>query len=171
MTQDQILTFAIIGITIALFIWNRWRYDIVALGSLFVSVVAGIVPAKQAFTGFADPVVVTVACILVLSAAISQSGFIDMTMRVMNRVISYKNFQVFLLVLMVMSLSAFINNVGAIAVFMPIAIAFARKAGRSVSEFLMPMACVAGGRVVHADRHAAELDDLEHSGRLHGHPV
>lgn len=140
MTQDQILTFAIIGITIALFIWNRWRYDIVALGSLFVSVVAGIVPAKQAFTGFADPVVVTVACILVLSAAISQSGFIDMTMRVMNRVISYKNFQVFLLVLMVMSLSAFINNVGAIAVFMPIAIAFARKAGRSVSEFLMPMA-------------------------------
>ena len=45
-----------------------------ALGSLFVSVLVGIVPAEKAFSGFADPVVVTVACILVISAAISQSA-------------------------------------------------------------------------------------------------
>ncbi len=140
MTNDQILTFAIIGITIGLFIWNKWRFDIVALGSLFAAVLVGIVPADKAFSGFADPVVVTVACILVLSAAISQSGFIDVALRVMNRFAGFRNLEVFVLVGMVMVLSAFINNVGAMAVFLPIAITFAKKTGRKPSELLMPMA-------------------------------
>ncbi len=140
MTQDQMLTFGIIAITVGLFIWNKWRYDIVALASLFAAVVVGVVPASEAFSGFAEPVVVTVACILVISAAISQSGFIDYALRAMNVVVDHKNLQVILLVFMVMVLSAFINNVGAIAVFLPIAIAFARKVGRSPSDFLMPMA-------------------------------
>lgn len=140
MTLDQMLTFGIISITVALFIWNRWRYDIVALGSLFASVLVGIVPADKAFTGFSDPVVVTVACILVISTAISRSGFIDLALRVMNRVTGLQNTQVFLLSGMVMVLSAFMNNVGALAVFLPIAMSFARKEGRKPSEFLMPMA-------------------------------
>lgn len=140
MTLDQMLTFGIISITVALFIWNRWRYDIVALGSLFASVLVGIVPADKAFTGFSDPVVVTVACILVISTAISRSGFIDLALRVMNRVTGLQNTQVFLLSGMVMVLSAFMNNVGALAVFLPIAMSFARKEGRKPSEFLMPIA-------------------------------
>lgn len=140
MTVDQILTFSIIAITVALFIWNRWRYDLVALASLFAAVMAGIVPAEKAFTGFADPVVVTVACILVLSAAISRSGFIDLIMRIMNGLTHARNMAMLVLVGMVMSLSAFINNVGAMAVFLPIAIAFAKKSGRKPSELLMPMA-------------------------------
>ena len=140
MTHDQMLTFGILAITIVLFIWNKWRFDIVALGSLFAAVVVGIVPAEKAFTGFADPVVVTVACILVISAAISRSGFIDVTMKVMNGLTGLRNTQVFVLVGMVMGLSAFMNNVGAMAVFMPIAIAFAKKSDRKPSELLMPMA-------------------------------
>ncbi len=140
MTQDQILTFAVIGITVGLFIWNRWRFDIVALGSLFAAVMVGIVPAERAFSGFADPVVVTVACILVISAAISRSGFIDMTLKVMSRFTDHPYLQIFVLSLMVMVASAFMNNVGALAIFMPIAISFARKAGRKPSELLMPLA-------------------------------
>lgn len=149
MTQEQALTFLIIAVTVGLFIWNKWRYDIVALLSLFAAVVVGIVPLEKAFTGFSDPVVVTVACILVLSAAISRSGFIDMTLKVMNRFVEYKNLQVFVLVLMVMILSAFMNNVGALAIFLPIAIAFAQKSGRKPSELLMPLsfASLLGGLI------------------------
>lgn len=149
MTHDQALTFIIIAVTVGMFIWNKWRYDIVALLSLFAAVVAGIVPAEKAFSGFADPVVVTVACILVISAAISQSGFIDMALKIMNRFVEYKNLQVFVLVAMVMGLSAFMNNVGALAIFLPIAITFARKSGRKPSELLMPMsfASLLGGLV------------------------
>lgn len=149
MTHDQMLTFAIITITIVMFIWNKWRFDVVALGSLFVSVLAGIVPAEKAFSGFADPVVVTVACILVISAAISRSGFIDLAMKVMNRFADYKNLQIFVLMFMVMVLSAFMNNIGALAVFLPIALAFCKKTGRNPSEMLMPMsfASLLGGLI------------------------
>ncbi|HEU4838537.1 MAG TPA: SLC13 family permease [Micavibrio sp.] len=140
MTIDQMLTFGIISITVALFIWNRWRFDIVALGSLFAAVIAGIVPAEKAFSGFADPVVVTVACILVISKAISRSGFIDLALRIMSRFEKSANLQVFVLCFMIMALSAFMNNIGALAIFLPIAMSFARKIGRNPSELLMPMA-------------------------------
>lgn len=140
MTHEQILTFAIISITVALFIWNKWRYDIVALGALFASVIVGIVPAQKAFTGFSDPVVITVACILVISAAISRSGFIDVVMKMMSRFTMAQYLPIFMFCAMVMVASAFMNNVGALAIFMPIAIAFAKKSGRNISEFLMPMA-------------------------------
>lgn len=140
MTQDQILTFAVIGITVVLFIWNKWRFDIIALMSLFAAVVVGIVPVKEAFSGFADPVVVTVACILVLSAAISRSGFIEIPIRILSRFEGMPNMQVFVLCAMIVVTGAFMNNIGALAIFLPIAISFARKIGRNVSEFLMPMA-------------------------------
>ncbi len=140
MTYDQMMTFGIIAITVALFIWNKWRYDIVALGSLFAAVVAGIVPVEKAFTGFSEPVVVTVACILVISTAIARSGFIDLPLKLLSRIADYKNLQVFLLCGMVTSVGAFMNNIGSLAIFMPVAIAYAKKIGRSPSDFLMPMA-------------------------------
>lgn len=139
MTEPQIAIFTIIAASIVLFIWDRWRYDIVALVALFASVLAGVVPAKEAFSGFADPVVVTVACILVISAAVSRSGFIDLALKLLSHVTDKPKLQVTLLVTMVISLSAFMNNVGALAVFLPIAIAFARKANRKPSELLMPL--------------------------------
>ena len=140
MTTDQMLVFGIISITIALFVWNKIRFDIVALGSLFASVLVGVVPADKAFTGFADPVVVTVACILVISAAISRSGFIDVVLKVMSRFESQPNLQVFVLCFMIVCVGAFMNNIGALAIFLPIAISFAHKTGRNPSELLMPMA-------------------------------
>lgn len=140
MTQDQILTFVIIGVTVGLFIWGRWRYDIIALLSLFAAVVVGIVPAKEAFSGFADPVVVTVACILVISTAVARSGFIEIPLKILSRFTGRPNLQVFILCFMIACVGAFMNNIGALAIFLPIAIAFARKIGRNVSELLMPMA-------------------------------
>lgn len=149
MTPDQITTFVILAITVVLFIWDKWRYDVVALVALFLAVITGLVPAEKAFTGFADPVVITVACILVLSASISRSGFIDLALKAMAPFIAHKHRQVALMAGMVMGLSAFINNVGALAVFLPIALSFARKAGRSPSDMLMPMsfASLLGGLI------------------------
>ena len=82
----------------------------------------------------------TVACILVISTAIGRSGFIDVALKIMNRLTNFQNLQVFVLCGMVMSLSAFMNNIGALAVFLPIAMSFAKKVGRKPSELLMPMA-------------------------------
>ncbi len=126
-TFEQAATFAIIGCALCLFILDKWRYDVVALLALFASVVAGIVPAKNAFSGFSDPVVVTVAAILVISAAVSRSGFIDYALKILSHFIDKPKLQIAIIVCMVVMLSAFMNNVGALAVFLPIAISFAKK--------------------------------------------
>lgn len=138
-TIDQWAIFGIIAAALVLFIWNKWRYDLVALMALFATVAAGLVPVKGAFGGFADPVVVTVATILVISAAVSRSGFIDWCLKLLSGVIERKYLQIVALVAMVMALSAFMNNVGALAVFLPIAIALAKKSNRPPSELLMPL--------------------------------
>lgn len=138
-TTDQWTIFGIIGFTLVLFLWGRWRFDLIALLALLVTVVVGLVPAKSAFTGFADPVVVTVATVLVISSAVSRSGFIDWCLKLLSGVIARRNLQIFMLVGMVMGLSAFMNNVGALALFLPVAIALARKSERPASELLMPL--------------------------------
>lgn len=140
LTTDQISLFAILTGAIVLFVWNRWRYDLVALMTLFAAVLAGVVPGNEAFSGMADPVVVTVATILIISAAVARSGFIDWAMKPLLGVANYKSLQIVVLVAMVMGLSAFMNNVGALAIFLPIAMAYARKVGRPPSDLLMPLA-------------------------------
>ncbi len=140
LTSEQTLIFAILALSIGLFIWDKWRFDFVALLALFACVVTGLVKPADMFSGLGDPVVTTVACILVISAAIGRSGFIDWSMKLMSYFTESPKLQVTVLVLMVMVLSAFMNNVGAMAVFLPIALAAAKKAERPPSELLMPLA-------------------------------
>jgi len=73
-TFDQACIFAILGCTMALFIWNRWRYDIVAGVALMAAVYTGLVPTEHAFDGFAHPAVITVASVLVISQGLRGSG-------------------------------------------------------------------------------------------------
>ena len=77
MTLAQTLLFAILLLTIGLFIYGRWRHDIVALAALMACVFTGLVPTEQAFNGFGHPAVITVACVLVLSYAMQSSGAVD----------------------------------------------------------------------------------------------
>ena len=67
MDSDQAAIFIIISIAFAFFIWGRWRYDLVAMMALLTSVIAGVVPWSQAFSGFAHPAVITVAAVLIIS--------------------------------------------------------------------------------------------------------
>ncbi|HEX3864808.1 MAG TPA: SLC13 family permease [Stellaceae bacterium] len=140
MTRDQILTFAILGGMIVLFLSNRVRFDLVGLLGLLAAVLAGIVPADKAFSGFANPVLPLIGAALVVSAAIGQSGAIEILLRWMNPVLRIKGLQVGLLVACVTILSAFMKNVGALAIFLPAAIQVARRSDRSPSEFMMPLA-------------------------------
>ncbi len=81
MSPDQATIFAILVAVFVLFVWGRWRYDIVALLALLVAVVAGVVPFSGAFRGFGHPATVTVAMVLVMSRALSNSGAIDLIAR------------------------------------------------------------------------------------------
>ena len=77
MTQDQGIFLAILVATITLFIWGRWRHDMVAVAALLACVSFGLVDRDAAFEGFGHPAVVTVACVLILSRALQVSGAVD----------------------------------------------------------------------------------------------
>ncbi|MDB5903628.1 MAG: family permease [Betaproteobacteria bacterium] len=139
MTLPQGLTFAIVAAMMALFVWGKIRYDVVALLALVTSVFVGIVPAKEAFTGFSDDVVIIVAAALVVSAAIARSGITDLAIRPLAPYLKSTQSQVFVLVLAVIVFSTFIKNVGALAILMPVALQFAKRSGTSPSQLLMPL--------------------------------
>ena len=140
MQSDQLIVFAVLAATLGLFVWNRWRYDIVALGALLVITLAGIVPPEQAFMGLGHPAVITVAAVLVLSRGLLNGGVVDSMARHLTKVGDRPWVQVLTLTGIVALCSGFMNNVGALALFMPVAIWMSRQSGRSPSYLLMPLA-------------------------------
>ena len=122
MIPSQIHILAILVATVAMFLWGRWRHDMVAAGSLLACVVAGLVPANEAFAGFGHPAVVTVACVLVLSRGLQTSGAVDALTRVVLPAKAGPTLSIGVLVALAAVLSGFMNNVGALALLMPVAI-------------------------------------------------
>jgi di/tricarboxylate transporter len=139
-THAEIFTLAILVGMALLFLWDRIRYDLVGLIGLLAAVAAGIVPANHAFDGFANPVLPLIAAALVVSAAIGQSGAVETLLRWLDPLLRSPNTQIGVLAGCVALLSAFMKNVGALAIFLPAALQVARRSDRPPSEFLMPLA-------------------------------
>ena len=140
MTLDQAFAFAIVIGMMALFVWGRLRYDLVAMLALLASIAVGIVPADQAFTGFGDDIVVIVGTALLVSTAVAKSGIAERLIAPLAPRLVTVQRQIVVLVGVVTLLSAFVKNVGALAIMMPIAFQLARRTGTSPSSLLMPMA-------------------------------
>ena len=140
MTTEQTIVFTVLFLVLALFIMGRWRYDVVALLALLAVAVTGLIPIGQVFVGFGHPAVVTVAAVLVVSRGLQNSGVVDMIARWMVLVGDRPFVQVITLTGLVGVMSAFMNNVGALALLMPVADQMARKNSRSPSFLLMPLA-------------------------------
>ena len=140
MSLDQAFAFAIVIAMMAMFVWGRLRYDLVALLALLASVASGIVPPDKAFSGFSDPIVVIVASALLVSAAVARSGVVDVVLRRASPYLTSTRTQVLGLVGAVTVLSAFVKNIGALAMLIPVAFQLARRTGTSPSSLLMPMA-------------------------------
>ena len=139
MTLPQGLAFGLVIVMMALFAWGRLRYDLVAAVTLIAAVIVGIVPPGEAFKGFSDDIVIIVGSALVVSAAVARSGVIERVARWIGPTLTDINRQIVALVGSVTLLSAFVKNVGALAMLMPIAFQLARRSGTSPSSLLMPM--------------------------------
>ncbi|WP_019567728.1 SLC13 family permease [Thioalkalivibrio sp. ALMg13-2] len=134
------MIFGVLTATLALFVWNRWRYDIVAIAALLTAAFLGLVPFGEMFSGFGHPAVITVAAVLVLSRGLLNAGVVDAVARQLTRVGERPWVQVTALTVIVALASGFMNNVGALALLMPVAVWMARQSGRSPSFLLMPLA-------------------------------
>ncbi|MGE7367559.1 SLC13 family permease [Neorhizobium sp. NPDC001467] len=140
MTTQQILAFAVIAAMMTVFIWDRFRYDVVACCALVLAVALGVVPVDRAFSGFSDDIVIIVGSALVVSAGVARSGIVDTAIKKFFPNLNTLHTQLALLMIVVAVLSAFIKNIGALAIMMPVAFQFAKKSGASPSKYLMPMA-------------------------------
>ncbi|NVK43737.1 MAG: SLC13 family permease [Oceanospirillaceae bacterium] len=140
MTQDQILVFAILACAMALFLWGRWRHDVVALAALLACVLGGLVSPADAFAGFGHPAVITVACVLVLSRGLQTTGAVDVLAQRMLPDDIGITFHIAALTGLGALLSAFMNNVGAMALLMPVAVQVAGRHELPPGKVLMPLA-------------------------------
>ena len=140
MTLPQIEALAIVAGMLVLFVTDRLRYDLVAAIALSAAVLTGVVPAKKAFDGFSNSVIIIIASVLVISRAVAVSGVIDHAMRRLLRMLDSTTLQIATLTAAVSLMSAFVKNVGTLGVFMPVAIQAAERRNRPVSRYLMPLA-------------------------------
>ncbi|MDP3339703.1 MAG: SLC13 family permease [Frigidibacter sp.] len=140
MTLPQILISLILVATLGLFLWGRFRHDVVALASLMACVLAGVVPADTAFTGFGHPAVITVACVLVLSQGLQNTGAVDWLARSVLPRNAGRTVSLVALMGLGAALSGFMNNVGAMALLMPIAVQLSGRLNLTPGQILMPLA-------------------------------
>ena len=128
-------TLVLLALLLIGFSVGRWRYDLVAMVGLGFAVVLGLVPEEAAFSGFSHPAVVTVAAVLVLSRGLALSGATD---RIARNLLPRRtgSIQVAGLCGIGATLSSVMNNVGALALMLPMASAGSMPAG----AILMPLA-------------------------------
>ncbi|PKM70499.1 MAG: SLC13 family permease, partial [Firmicutes bacterium HGW-Firmicutes-18] len=138
--QQQLIVFGVILGSLFLFVNGSIRYDFVALIALLVLALTGIVPASSAFLGFGHPAVITVAAILVVSSALLKTGALDQLVKFLNKGGRSISVKIAALMIMTAVLSSFMNNVGALALIMPIAIKVGKHHKISASYLLMPVA-------------------------------
>lgn len=147
LAQLQLMA-VLIGLLVLL-VWGRWRYDVVALGALFLAALLGLVPQSELFSGFGNPATITVVLVLIVSFGLSRSGAVGFITSAIDPLSSRPWLHIAVLSFIAAFLSMFMNNVGALALLMPIAIQSTNAAGRSPASVLMPLsfASILGGLV------------------------
>ena len=130
-------------------LWGKFRYDIVAFTALMIGVTLGVVPTADAFSGFGHPATIIVALVLVVSAGLVRSGAVYLITRTLVDASRSLGSHIAIMGAIGGVLSAFMNNVAALALLMPVDIQTARKADRAPGLSLMPLsfATILGGMV------------------------
>lgn len=144
---DQIVILGLLTLMVGLFIWGRWRYDAVSLGVLSSFVLFGYIQPEKAFSGFSHPAVITVALVLLISKGLERSGFIAVLGRKLQ---VYANSEIQFMISITFFaavLSSFMNNIGAMAMLLPITLGICQKMNWNPSKFLIPLsfASILGG--------------------------
>jgi len=138
--SDQAILATTLVILMGLLIWGKWRYDAVTLICLAALVLLGIVPANDAFSGFGHPAVVTVALVLLISRGLQEAGMVSLAGNLISRFTLSENQYLVIIMVIAAFLSSFMNNIGAMALLLPITLSVCQKMDWNPSKFLMPLA-------------------------------
>ncbi|MEM6457034.1 MAG: SLC13 family permease [Acidobacteriota bacterium] len=148
MTIDIAILLLIIGFTLAAFVREWMPLDLVALSCLGLLLLFDLVTPAQAVAGFGNEAVITVMMMFVLSDGLVRSGLINRAAYRFAAVSEHSHWpSTILLMLLTAVMSAFINNVAALTIFMPVALHLANHHRVSPSRLLLPLsyASIFGG--------------------------
>jgi di/tricarboxylate transporter len=144
MTPQIALVLAILLAAIVMFVTERIRVDVVALMVLVSLALTGLVTPSEALSGFANLAVVTVWAVLILSAGLARTGVAGMIGRPVLRLAGGSEARLIALIMLVVGvLSGFMNDIGVVALMLPVVVDIARRTGRPPSRLLMPLAFAA----------------------------
>ena len=153
LSTEQIVLTSTILVLLGLFIWNKYRYDAISVAALIFLVTISssfdleIINVKEALEGFANPAVMTVALVLIISQGLKNAGLSALA----GKLLAGKQFSeiqfMLLLLTIAATLSSFINNIGAMAILLPLTVSVCQKMEWHPAKFLMPLAfaCILGG--------------------------
>jgi len=149
MSAEQLGLFALLGAILALLVWGRFRYDLVAFSGLAIGCATGLIPMEKAFSGFGHPAVAIIALVLIVSRGLSRSGAIELLAHKVLDASRSLQAHIGIMAAVSAALSTVMNNVAALALLMPLDLQAARRAKRSPAETLMPLsfASILGGMV------------------------
>jgi len=145
--SDQFILTSTLVVLLGFFIWGKFRYDAISMGALVVLVILGVIPSADAFLGFAHPAVITVALVLIISQGLKNSGLTGLVGKLIGGK-KFTEFQFLISLLFIAAfLSSFINNIGALAILLPITLNICQRLEWHPAKFLMPLsfACILGG--------------------------
>lgn len=148
MTPDIALVLAVLGVTIVLFVTEALRVDVIAIAIMVALPWLGLVGPAEAFSGLASNAVVSVLAVMILSHGVDRSGVMTRLTGPILRVAGTSERKIVGFVSAVVGvISAFMQNIGAAALFLPALMRISKRTGIPSSRLLMPMgfAAILGG--------------------------
>ena len=127
--------YSLIVLAVFLFINKRISFDITSLILLAILVVSGILTPKEGLSGFSNPATVTIACMFILSEGLRRTGALNIVGDWFFKLskLNYKA-AIFIIMLVIGVISAFINNTAAVAIFIPVIISLSKDMGKRASK-------------------------------------
>lgn len=139
-TVKALVTLLILAAAMYGFVSERLAPDVTALLALLALLLTGVLTPYEAFSGFSHPATISVAAVLVLSAAVERTGALTYIARRLLTPMGNSELTLTVVIMVIISsISAFVNNTAAVAVFIPVVIEVCRRTKASPSRILMPM--------------------------------
>lgn len=137
----MLFVFGVLALTVILFASDRLRLDVVALLALLALLLGGILTPAEALAGFSDPIVLIIAGLFIVGAGLFQTGVADALGRQLMRFAGAGEARLIAAIMLIVAfLSAFLSSTGTVAVFLPVAVSLAQRAGVSPAKLLLPLA-------------------------------
>ena len=141
MPWPSISTLLILLATVLFFIFSKQRSDIIAVCALLALMLCGVLTPQEAFSGFSNNIVITLAGVFIIGGAIVRTGLAAAASAKILQVAGTNQHVLFMLIMLVTAaIGSIVSNTGTVAIMMPVVVSMAASINESPGRFLMPLA-------------------------------